>query len=217
MQGGFFVSDEQVTLDPKGSSINDMVIYLDLPLRSLNPMGAWTAFEVDGQTYDLSHFDNFVFNHTRAATGAHPAKTVRFLVSFGHHCFTSHIGDDDKWLYPHVGGKPRYFCPVRSELSREIPRILQALAATNPYLKKTFVQHREEFFHLEHNVNGIDYRLFIEITKVNKPFADIRLKIASAYPEEHYAKPVGYTDTFSFWRVVDARLDGTALPTRKRR
>ena len=217
MPGGFFVSGEQVTLDPKGSSIDDVVIYADLLLRSFNPMGAWTAFEVDGQSYDLGHFDNYTFSHTREATGTHPEKEVRFLVSFGHHCFTSHIGDDDKWLYPHVGGKPRYFCPIRYELSKEIPQILQDLAANNPFMKKTFVQHREQFFYLEKNVNGIDYRLFIEISKANKTFADIRLKIASAYPEESYAQSVGYTDTFSFWRVVDARLEGTALPTKKRR
>lgn len=180
-------------------------------------MGAWTAFEVDGQRYDLSHFDNFTFSHTREATGTHPEKTVRFLVSFGHHCFTSHIGDDDSWLYPFVGGKPRYFCPIRNELSKEIPQILRDIAANNPFMKKTFAQHREQFFYLEKNVNGIDYRLFIEISKANKTFADIRLKIATAYPEEAYAKPVGYTETFNFWRIVDAKLDGTALPTKKRR
>lgn len=180
-------------------------------------MGAWTAFEVDGQRYDLSHFDNFTFGHTRPATDTHPEKTVRFLVGFGHHCFTSRIGDDDKWLYPHARGEPRYFCPERNELSREIPRILQLMAANNPFIKKTFLQHREEFFHLEHNVNGIDYRLFIEITRANKPSDDIRLKITSAYPEDHYAKPVGYSEIFNFWRVIDAKLDGTALPKRKRR
>ena len=216
MQGGFFVSDEQVTLDPKGSSIDAVVIYLDLSLRSLGPMGAWQTFKVDGKSYDLSHFDNFNFNYTRDATDTHPAKNIRFLVSFGHHCFTSHIGDD-AWIYPHAGGNPRYFCPIRNELSREIPKILSDVVASNPFIKKTFVEHREQFFYLEKNVNNIDYRLFLEISKANKPFADIRLKVASAYPEESYSKPVGYTDIFSFWRVVDSRLEGTKLPTKKRR
>lgn len=180
-------------------------------------MGAWQNFEVDGQLYDLSHLDNFNFSHTRHATGAHPAKTTRFLVSFSHHCFTSHIGDKDNWLYPYANGKPRYFCPKRNELSKQIPQILRDVATNDVYLKKTFIEHREQFYYLERNLDNIDYRLFIEVSKANKPFADIRLKVASAYPEETYAVPVGYTDTFNFWRVVDARLEDKKLPSKRRR
>lgn len=178
-------------------------------------MRSWTSFIKDGKEYDLSHLDQLSFDYTRAATDSSPSKTLKFLVSFSHHCFTGHIGEDE-WIYPHAVDE-RFFCETRYKLSIHLPDFIRQLLEINPYLLRTFFEHREQFFYIEQEFHGETYRIFIEISCPQKGYADVRVDVRSAYHEESYAQPVGGDTHFKLWRIIDAKLSGTALPKRKAR
>ncbi|WP_219640143.1 hypothetical protein, partial [Vibrio cholerae] len=111
----------------------------------------------------------------------------------------------------------RYFCVTRYELSKGLPDLIRSLLDSNPYFLKTFFERREQFFYVEQHYKNETYRVFLEITKPTKNYADIRIDVRSAYHEEAYAKPVSGQDWFKLWRIIDAKLDGVALPSKKRK
>lgn len=180
-------------------------------------MRSWTNFTKGSVVYDLSHLDQMKFTYVRAGNPQTltPSKQLTFLVSFSHHCFSGHIGAQD-WIYPHAPDE-RYFCVTRYELSKGLPDLIRSLLDSNPYFLKTFFERREQFFYVEQHYKNETYRLFLEITKPTKNYADIRIDVRSAYHEEAYAKPVSGQDWFKLWRIIDAKLDGVALPSKKRK
>lgn len=178
-------------------------------------MSTWTNFKKDNTEYDLSHLNQFSFNHTRAATETLPSNTTSFLVSFSHHCFTGHIGDDE-WIYPYANDE-RFFCITRYNLSRNLPQLIRDILNTNPYVLRTFMGHREQFFYVEQNYQDETYRVFLEISCPTKRYANVRIDIRSAYHAETYASPVNGDSHFKLWRIIDSKLSGTVLPKKKDR
>lgn len=179
-------------------------------------MRSWINFTKGTMVYDLSHLDQMKFQYVRAGNPQTqtPSKQLTFLVSFSHHCFSGHIGEQD-WIYPHAKDE-RYFCVTRYELSKGLPNLIRTLLDSNPYFLRTFLERREQFFYVEQHYNNETYRLFLEITKPTKNYADIRIDVRSAYHEEPYAQAVTGDSRFKLWRIIDARLEGIALPNRKR-
>lgn len=171
-------------------------------------------FRHAGRIYTLSHLDGSVISVTRAATTTHPAKTVRFFVSYSNHCFTKHYAenDDETLLYE---DSRRYFCTERYNGSLLLPGLIPILIENNILLGLTMNGHRESFFYLEEQHMGVTYRLFFDISTSNHPASDIRLKVTTAYPEDDWAADVGVHARFNIWRVVDARLNGEKLATRE--
>lgn len=178
-------------------------------------MGAWQKFKKGNTEYDLSHLHPFSFDHTRAATETLPSKTTRFFINFSHHCFTGHVGEDE-WIYPHASDE-RFFCTKRYALSMNLPQLIRDILNANPYVLRTFMGHREQFFYVEQNYQDETYRVFLEISCPSRGYADVRIDIRSAYHEEPYASPVNGDSNFKLWRVIDAKLSGTALPKSKSR
>jgi hypothetical protein len=178
----------------------------------------WSSFLYDGVSFDLSHLNSVKFQYIRAATEHKPERRVTFFMTFSDHCFTEHYGENESWVYqdPRSNGE-RYFCKFRYELSKHLPDLIKSLLQTNAYLLLTFNKHREQFFYLENEYYGETYRVFFEISAPKTNHADLRLDVKSAYSENTWASPVAGSERYRIWRVIDARLDGITLPTKRKR
>lgn len=176
-------------------------------------MARWDDFKIDGTIYDLSHLNNMTFDHVRAATSTHPEKTTKIILSFSHHCFTDHQGDH---IYPHDTDE-RYFCVNRYGHSKMLPELIPDILNRNEYVKRTFNEHREQFFYLEESRMNIDYRLFLEVHKSTSKNADIRIDVRSAYEPAPYSRQVTGNADFKILRVIDARLEAKELPKKRKR
>lgn len=179
-------------------------------------MTYWQPFKLKNIAYDLSHLDNSRHTHTRAATETHPEKKVSFLLTYTNHCFTDHYGEEGNLYHTARDGKQRFFCTQRYQLSKNLPDLIKKILTEDPYMKMTFSEHREQFFYLEDKRLEVDYRLFLELSKLDHT-SDVRIKVASAYPPDSYAKSVGYQTSYKLWRVIDARMEGIQLSSKRRR
>ena len=185
-------------------------------------MAVWKKFIIDKNGYDLSHLNHLSFEVQRPATETHPTNNVSFFLSFSDHCFTDHFGPSDDWIYTHAKSREqRYFCPNRYEHSKNLPTLIPQIIQNNPYIGKTKLGHREQFFYLEEKILNVDYRIFFEINKNTSPNAttDMRINIASAYEPRSTLefKSVGTSGHHKMWSVIDAKLSGTPLPDKKKR
>lgn len=173
-------------------------------------MSFWPNF----RTYSMRHLDASVISVKRAATETHPAKIVRFFVTYSNHCFTKHFAenDDETLLYE---DSRRYFCTERYAGSLLLPGLIPILIQNNILLGLTMKERRESFFYLEEHHMGVTYRLFFDISSSSHPASDIRLKVTTAYPEDDWAADVGVQARFTIWRVIDARLAGEKLAIRE--
>lgn len=179
---------------------------------------SWRPFEHDGVVYELDHLNSSVITVTREAAEQYPERQLKVFLSYGDHCFTGHHGESDEWIYPYAKGQAdRYFCSDRYEYSKHLPDLVPKLIDENVYILKTFNKHREQFFHLETRYLGIDYRLFLEVSKSNRGDSDVRIKVVSAYEQEVWSNPVTGQGRFKFWSVIDARLQDKELVVKERR
>lgn len=177
-------------------------------------MHEWPEFTLGEKTYDLTHLNGSVITVPHSGTENHDAKDITIYLSYGDHCFTEHYGEDDS-LYPAKGYKERFFCQERYNLSKNLPEYIPGLLSGNPYLGRTFLEKKEQFFYVESEYMGVTYRLFLDIDKSNHPDSDIRVKIVSAYEEDHYSEKVKADGWFKFFRIAEARMEDTALAERK--
>lgn len=65
-------------------------------------MSSWENFKKGSTVFDLSHLDQIKFQYVRAGNPETqtPYKSLTFVISFSHHCFTGHDGEEDS-IYPH--------------------------------------------------------------------------------------------------------------------
>ena len=181
-------------------------------------MSTWPPFSAEGKTYDLSHLNGSVVNLTREASGDQPEKVYRAYLTYTEHAFTEHYTNfwpEEVYEYPSNGRDPRYFDVDRYELSKALPDYVPRLLESNPYLGRTFLKHREQFFYLEEKVLDVDCRLFFEIAHSAHPDSDFRIKVVSSHPQRPGAQPVGVSDWHKFWHVATARIEGRSLPKRQ--
>lgn len=178
-------------------------------------MRIWPNFEVDGIEYNLEHLTGKEFTYIRAATDTNPARNIRFYIEYSNHCFTEHYGEHE---YPHgASHEIRYFCQVRYEHSKNIFSLIRDIISNNIFMQMTFSEHREQFYYLEEHFHGVDYRIFLEISKSHHQNSDVRLKVVSAYEPRAHSQAVGGTGWFRFFSIVDARLNGSKLQRKRRR
>ena len=185
-------------------------------------MPTWKNFIIGEDKYDLSHLDYQTFTVSKPKTDSAPEKEVSFFMSFSDHCFTDHFGPSDSWIYPHAKSKTdRYFCPIRYGHSKHLPAIIPDIINQNPFVGRTFLEHREQFFHIDLNRLDVTYRIFFEISKNQSPVAStyLRINILSAYEprREQEMKPIPRNGSFKMWHIIDARLSGFKLPNKKQR
>jgi len=84
---------------------------------------SWGKKVIDGVEYDLTHLDSAVID---VSAKTDPSVSFRVLVSYGHHCFAREVlpSDPDHHLVVE-GSDRRCFCPIRTSLSKELPRLVR--------------------------------------------------------------------------------------------
>jgi hypothetical protein len=164
----------------------------------------WRPKQIAGKLYDLSHIHPFKLEVTPKAQGA-PFYAVR--VTFGFHCFTRGLEQDDP---PDVrmrhNGELRCFCFERYGLSKELPGMIQYAAKGRAYFGEKYpnfliVESMTQqnapyvaFFNIERaqTLEGYDAAMFVTS-------AHLRPKLPDRLP------------AISFATLVDHRVQGKTI------
>lgn len=167
----------------------------------------WPAFAYGGQTYDLSHLDEFVME---AQDSAKAERHV--IVSFGDHCFTRELeADDDPALrYPgSTRGPFGCFCPVRYRHSLTLPSMVREAASGWAWNLKS------ENFAVVPTVAGdgkpVLYAVVFSLDRVGKGLpADFHMRVRSAYPCDE--RGIVTYGKIRFAHLMTLRLQGKRPP-----
>jgi len=158
---------------------------------------------LNGETYDLSHLDPFVF------AVAFEERNYQTLVNFSCHCFTKKFNGAEHTpdiAYQH-GGENRAFCVDRHLLSLNLPQHFTKISATSIYHTK-----QDSFFFIRSTTDlgaSVPYVVFFRSYKSTQEGLDVVVDVSSAYPKPGmttWASPV------KFNRMIDARARGKVLP-----
>jgi hypothetical protein len=134
---------------------------------------SWGKIVIDDVEYDLSHLDSAVID---ISSKTDPKATFRVLVSYGHHCFAREVrpGDPDHHIIVE-GSDRRCFCPVRTALSKELPRLIREASTGMAF----FSEGRNML--IVEDVSGGPYAVFFNVEQARQASLDVILYIASAY------------------------------------
>lgn len=158
---------------------------------------------LNGETYDLSHLEPFVF------AVAFEERTYQTLVNFSCHCFTEKFNGavhTQDMAYRH-GKERRAFCVDRHILSLNLPQHFANISTTSIYHTK-----QNSFFFIRSTTDlgiSVPYVVFFRSYKSTQEGVDVVVEVSSAYPKlgmTAWASPV------KFNRMIDARAKGKVLP-----
>lgn len=142
----------------------------------------FSLLRVGGQVVDLSHLEPFtlIFHSDRVG------QALRAAVTFTNHCFSEKhgaiphpVGDEVIW----DKGAMRTFCPVRYQLSKDLPSLIRAL----PEKTVILAAHEATWVHTVRIESPAGpYHLFLTISRAagdKQKWQEIDLMVESAYPE----------------------------------
>lgn len=143
----------------------------------------FSPLTVGGQPIDLSHLEPF----TIIVDSQLAMKKLRVRISFTTHCFSEEFG---KILHPpgdpvidQSTNRPRTFCPIRHQLSKQLPALLRSLTDEDVY--QTSAVRNWVFSVTVASPNG-PYHIFFEVKRSpnnQRTWQDLNLTVESAYPE----------------------------------
>ena len=141
---------------------------------------SWGQKKIQGQVYDLTHLDPFIFPVTPKADGA---RTFNVHVSFGLHVFTEEWDDsytpDLKFT---DGDELRCFSIDRHSHSLELPQIIQDAASGRAY----FSDYPHTFTVSKNLPNLVGpYSVYFKIEKAKSPKFDASMFVVSAYEKQN--------------------------------
>lgn len=136
-------------------------------------MRSWGKKVIDGVEHDLTHLDSAVID---VSAKTEPNVSFRVLISYGHHCFAREVrlGDLDHHIIQ-VGSDRRCFCPIRTALSKELPRLVRE-ASTG----MAFFSEGTNMLIVD-DVPGGPYAVFFNVEQARQASLDVILFVASAY------------------------------------
>jgi hypothetical protein len=135
----------------------------------------WGKRIIRGTEFDLTHLDDAVIDVE--GEGKEPP-TYRVLVSYGHHCFArEYRPEDHPDFYILENGDLRCFCPIRTALSVQLPKIVREAANGLAY----FSQDKNML--LVEEIEGLagPYAVFFNIRQSKQKSLDAVMFVASAY------------------------------------
>jgi hypothetical protein len=137
----------------------------------------WPSFTYQGQTYDLSHLDEYQFETNDSAGYAR-----RIAVTFSDHCFTREPvdGDDPVLRYPQSTRTPGYFCVERYQLSLKLAEHI-ARAAKG----KVWVVRDAAFAAvptINHRGDKVLYGVVFSLDPVKGFPVQLHMRVETAYP-----------------------------------
>lgn len=134
---------------------------------------------------------------------------VKVSITFGHHVFTDKNGSGRLFQFR---GEERYFCPIRYDLSKELPGLIKKhILSRESYVTAYFnAKRNEQYFYLSIN----EYAVFMEVRKPKGTHNELKLNVVSAYEPDPWGKsglPSGRKHTFKFFYVLARRLEGKGV------
>ncbi len=167
----------------------------------------WRPHESEDRVYDLSHVHPFRYSLTLAAMPNHPAREVEVRVGFSAHTFT--VGcQPPEVAHPHYSRPqdPRKFCPVRYELSRQLPDIMRNLEQ-----RKCFFTNYKNYFVVEMPdalPRGLEYWVFFDVRHAGERGA-VLIFVESAYAGDATKTPYrSRREKVGFKVLVNKALQG---------
>lgn len=149
----------------------------------------WPAFEHEGESYLLSHLNDTDITFVQDAVPGRAAKSFRFVISFGLHCFTRGANfrsgenlSDFKSLHYSDQRETRIFCFDRYRHSVRLPQIVQEISQ-----RKCFNTGKGNFFTIELvDSDGVqrEYEVYFKISKEGRGRGRLRLHVISAYTRD---------------------------------
>jgi len=156
----------------------------------------WKPKKIAGTLYDLGHLHPFKMEVSPKGEGA---QTYIVRVTFGLHCFTRDIKDEDAPdLHVTHDGERRCFCFDRYELSKELVEAIKYAAKGRAYFTE-----RTNFLILESlTQHNAPYAIFFDVDKAKKvdgydaamfvTSAHLRPNLPEKLPPITFATIVGY-------------------------
>jgi hypothetical protein len=137
----------------------------------------WPAFTYHGQSYDLTHLDEYQFEANDSAGIAR-----RIAVTFSDHCFTREplAGDDPALRYPYSSRAPGHFCVERYQLSLHLVQHIARAAQGKVWVVRdaTFAavpttNHRGDY---------VLYGIVFSLDPVKGFPVQLHMRVETAYP-----------------------------------
>lgn len=139
----------------------------------------WRNFSYKDEVYDLSHLHPFEYR----------LEHYKINVAFSMHCFTRTPlpGESFDGLLSYTSPKEtnRIFCPIRYELSKQLPEIISNLNE-----KTCWHTHHGNFFTIEiQDVDGKkkDYEVYFDVFKAGKGYLTLQIQSSYVREESHKA------------------------------
>lgn len=127
----------------------------------------------DGVEYDLTHLDSAVID---VSAQSDPLVSFRVLVSYGLHCFAREVRNGDPAHHILAEGRDRRcFCPHRTQLSKNLPRLIREASTGLAF----FSEGRNML--IVEDVPGGPYAVYFNVEPAKQKSLDVILFVASAY------------------------------------
>jgi len=144
-----------------------------LPAFHVDSIQHWKPFGHDGISYDLSHLDS----HEVTFRKDEAREAIRFVVTYGLHCFTKDNTEHNIPLMYADGRESQFICLERYEASKKLRGFLEKLASATVYLTQG-----ESFFTLDvmNNASGEiePFKICMAIFRENRV---LRIHVTSAF------------------------------------
>lgn len=169
------------------------------------PSSYFPSLTVDGRSLSLVHLEPFVL---RMNTQTRPGG-VNIDVRFSNHCFSETFDaarHGSNAVDVMDGRRRRVFSPLRYELSRTLPLIVQGLPFAHVYQTP-----EANFLRISNRADGGegDYRMFFRVKRGMDRGAELRLFVESAYsPHPGVGLATAYMSKVRFVVLVDKVLRG---------
>lgn len=142
-------------------------------------MDVWTAKEIDGRRYDLSHLRPITLLCEQSAPTSGVPPVLRISVRYSCHCFTTKFQEGKHsaaqlWM-DHK--RRRAFCEERYEWSKHLPEIVSTLPRSK--VQQTFEQRNYVYF--ETALLPATYATYFSLKRSHTHGAHLHLMIESAY------------------------------------
>lgn len=169
------------------------------------------SIEYEGQAVELAHLDGFDLEF---GTQARPLG-VRIRVRFSTHCYSETFDEAEHGDRPVVmdhNDRKRAFCPVRHEMSKQLPDLVRGLPDSH-----VFMTPEGNYVRITLG-EGVEYRMFFNLRKAGeKVEADLSLYVESAYAPTQKVLAASAMQKVRFKVLVDKVLSGGKLKFNRRR
>lgn len=144
-----------------------------MPAFHVDSIQHWRPFKHDVVSYDLGHLDS----HEVFFKKEEGKEAIRFVVTYGLHCFTKDDTEQGIPLKYADGRESRFICMERYEASKQLRGMLEKLAGATVYLTQG-----ESFFTLDvmNNESGNvePFKICMAIFRENRV---LRIHVTSAF------------------------------------